>query len=140
MHARYEIHLENYCNIKRIETLTLRDIAMRHIIPAVSAYTGDLADTLAKKKAVTGVSVRVEENLLLRLSRLNTAALDTCEALEKALAKAPCANGGIESALYYRKELDERMGKLRDTLNELEALTSDEYWPYPTYSDILFSV
>jgi glutamine synthetase len=140
MHARYEIHLENYCNIKRIEALTLRDMTMRRIIPAVSAFTGELAQTLEKKKSVTGISVRVEENLLLRLSRLNTAALDGCEALEKALEKAPAPAGGLDSALYYRAQISQRSEKLRDVLNELESLTAQHYWPYPTYGDILFSV
>jgi glutamine synthetase len=140
MHARYEIHLENYCNINRIEALTLRDMTMRQIIPAVSAFTGELAETLEKKKAISGVSVRVEENLLLRVSRLNTAALDNCEALEKALDKAPAAAGGLESALYYRSQINDRTEKLRSVLNELEALTAQRYWPYPTYGDILFSV
>ena len=50
------------------------------------------------------------------------------------------SEGGIEAARYYREEIGRRMEEARQSIDRLESLTAAEYWPYPTYADILFSV
>ena len=61
-------------------------------------------------------------------------------AMEQAVDQAPDAEGGIEAARYYREEIGRRMEEARQSIDRLESLTAAEYWPYPTYADILFSV
>ena len=65
---------------------------------------------------------------------------DTMAAMEQAMDQAPDAEGGIEAARYYREEIGRRMEEARQSIDRLESLTAAEYWPYPTYADILFSV
>ena len=139
MRARYEIHLENYCKVTSIEAATLRDMVMRGILPAVNRYTADLTQAILRKRELV-VPCRVEEDLLSRLSGLTASLYDTMAAMEQAMDQAPDAEGGIEAARYYREEIGRRMEEARQSIDRLESLTAAEYWPYPTYADILFSV
>lgn len=139
MRARYEIHLENYCKVTSIEAATLRDMVMRGILPAVNRYTADLTQAILRKRELV-VPCRVEEDLLSKLSGLTASLYDTMAAMEQAVDQAPDAEGGIEAARYYREEIGRRMEEARQSIDRLESLTAAEYWPYPTYADILFSV
>ena len=139
MRARYGIHLENYCKITAIEANTLLTMIRRNIFPAVSRYTGELAETVQRKKALY-LDCAAETELLQQLSGLNNELYDTARAMDKALEEAPASEGDIESARYYRDVVYALEYKASHLVNTLETYTSAEFWPYPTYSDILFSV
>ena len=128
-----------YCKVTSIEAATLRDMVMRGILPAVNRYTADLTQAILHKRELV-VPCRVEEDLLSRLSGLTASLYDTMAAMEQAMDQAPDAEGGIEVARYYREEIGRRMEEARQSIDRLESLTAAEYWPYPTYADILFSV
>ena len=141
MEARYIIHLENYCKVINIESCTLLEMARRHILPAVSKYSDALAQALFhKQNCGIPLSAKMEDATLRKLSELSGKLYDTCEALDRAIAKAPAADGGIKSACYFRDEVDARREKASALINQLESITGAQYWPYPTYADILFSV
>ena len=139
MRARYGIHLENYCKITAIEANTLLTMIRRSIFPAVSRYTGELAETVQRKKALS-LDCAAETELLQQLSGLNNELYDTARAMDKALEEAPASEGDIESARYYRDVVYALEYKASHLVNTLETYTSAEFWPYPTYADILFSV
>mgnify|MGYP003308275645 CR=1 FL=1 len=141
MRARYEIHLENYCKVTNIEAHTLLEMAQRHILPAVSQYADFLAQAIFHK-ANCGISVtsRMEQATLRQIAGLNDKLFDICQQLERALNKAPAMDGGLRSAKYFRDEISSRVNKAGELINKLESLTAAEYWPYPTYAEILFSV
>ena len=141
LEARYNIHLENYCKVMTIEGNTLLDMARRQIMPAVSKYSDELATALFhKQNCGIPVSVKMEEATLRKVAGLSGKLYDACEALERAIAKAPAMDGGIKAACYYRDEVDARRQKASALINQLEAITGAQYWPLPTYADILFSV
>ena len=141
LEARYNIHLENYCKVMTIEGNTLLDMARRQIMPAVSKYSDELATALFhKQNCGIPLSVKMEEATLRKLSTLSGKLYDACEALERAINKAPAMDGGIKAACYYRDEVDARRQKASALINQLEAITGAQHWPLPTYADILFSV
>ena len=141
MHARYEIHLENYCKVTAIEAATLRDMTLRGILPAVTRYTGDLAKgVLRKRQAEMTTSCRVENYLVQQLDTLSGDLLDACQAMSRALEAAPAADAGIDAARYYRDEVASRLEEMRSIIDRMEPLVGADCWPYPTYADILFSV
>ena len=141
MHARYEIHLENYCKVTAIEAATLRDMTLRDILPAVTRYTGDLAKgVLRKRQAEMTTSCRVESYLVAQLDALSGDLLDACQAMSRALEAAPAADAGIDAARYYRDQVASRLEEMRSIIDRMEPLVGADYWPYPTYADILFSV
>ena len=139
MRARYGIHLENYCKITAIEANTLLSMIRRNIFPAVSRYTSDLARAVQRKKALY-LDCSAETDLLQQLTNLNNELYTTAQSMAQALENAPTSEGGLASARYYRDVVYALEYKASHLVNELEANTSAEYWPYPTYADILFSV
>ena len=138
--SRYEISLENYVRTVHIEALTMTDMAKKEILPAVMRYTGDLAAALNEKKAaVPGLSFPVEAELIGKLTEL----VVKIDAAEKALEKsiADCEEGDITAqAFRIRDELLPSMAELRAPCDEAETLTAADYWPFPTYGDLLFGV
>ena len=141
LEARYNIHLENYCKVMTIEGNTLLDMARRQIMPAVSKYSNELATALFhKQNCGIPLSVKMEEATLRKLADLSGKLYDACEALERAISKAPAMDGGIKAACYYRDEVDARRQKASALINQLETITGAQHWPLPTYADILFSV
>ena len=141
MHARYEIHLENYCKVTAIEAATLRDMTLRGILPAVTRYTGDLAKGVVRKRqAEMTTPCRVESYLVQQRDTLSGDLLDACQAMSRALEAAPAADAGIDAARYYRDQVASRLEEMRSIIDRMEPLVGADYWPYPTYADILFSV
>ena len=138
--ARNEIHMEHYCKVIAIEGETLVDMVQHGILNAVSEYTAALSETLIKKrKALPEVPCRVESALIGTLSSLNESLLDKMVSLKSALETAPSV-GSAELMKYYHDEVFLKMEDMRAVIDKLETLTATEYWPYPSYYDMLFSV
>ena len=133
--ARHEIHLEAYCKIMRIEAQTMLDMAMRQILPAVSRYTGDLCQRVELKQKLY-VGRNAEMALVHQLSEGMDALYEACNKLKEDLCGI--AGTGEDGARYYREVISKDMDILRKLADELEVITDKSYWPFPTYSDILF--
>ncbi len=133
--ARHEIHLESYRKIVNIEARTSIDMVLHQILPAATAYTKALCEGMLAKKSL-GVSCAAETDLVTRLSAATDALYSHCEALRKELDAIPQGNEQIVA--YYHDVIVGRMEALREQADILEQLTDKSYWPYPTYSDLLF--
>ena len=133
--ARNEIHLQTYRKIINIEAKTTVDIAMRQIIPAVSRYCADLSSNIATKKAV-GCGCKTELALVAKLSAGTDELFDRCEKLKEQLDSIPAEN--IDAANYFSHVIVPQMDSVRAQADALELLTARSYWPFPTYSDLLF--
>ena len=138
MQARYEIELESYCKIVNIEALTMIDMARHDIFPAVSAYAASLAANATAKSAYG--SCRAESSLVKKLSALTDEFYDKTEALESALAEAGNIAGSTALAMFYKDKVIGAMDALRQVGDSLEELTSADFWPYPSYGEMLFSI
>ena len=139
--SRYEILMENYCKVLHIEAATMLEMAKRDILPAVSAYSEELARTAKTKKSVLpGADCTYEEKSLEKLSALSGAMFVKTDALEDALAKAGGLEDVTEEAMYYKDSVIPAMAALRADADALETITAKKYWPYPSYGDLLFSV
>ena len=141
LHARYEIKLEGYCKVLHIESLTMLDMVWKDILPAVSAYSGSLADAALAKKALSdGIDCSFETELAERIGRLTAETVKKTRTLENAVMESKNITDTLELARYYRDSIFAAMNELRIVVDELETLTSSEFWPYPSYGDILFRV
>lgn len=140
--ARCEIQLENYSKVINIEALTMLDMAKQDILPAVSAYVRELTETaLAKKSLSSSITTKVEEDLVNDLSQKLQCFSNKIEELENALIGAADYEGDAQKcAEYYCNEVFARMNELRAIGDDMETETASDYWPYPTYGDLLFSV
>ena len=136
--ARYRIKLDEYSKIINIEALTMIDMAKRNIAPAVSAYCSDLAGAALSKKEL-GISVKAETDVLSKISDLAGVLNDKISALESAVLEADEFTGS-EQAKYFRDSVIPAMNELRLVADELETMTAEEYWPFPSYGEMLFSI
>ena len=141
LHSRYEILLENYSKTVNIEALTMVDMARKEILPAVEGYTKSLAETLAAKKAaVAGLPCKYETATITKLSELSDEIADATADLDSEIAKFQAIEDVTEAANDIRDVILGKMDALRAVCDEAETITAKEFWPFPTYSDLLFSV
>ena len=141
VHSRYEILMEVYAKTLNIEALTMLEMARKDIFPAVSSYIRDLSDTAMQKKALLpNVEMELETALISRLSKLSSEMYRLSEGLEKDLRAVRLYSDCKALAEYYRDVILPDMEALREAADEIESLTGEDYWPYPTYSQLLFHV
>lgn len=141
VHARYEIQLENYSKILNIEALTTLDMAKKDIIPAVVKYLKLLSETVVAQKAVSAdICTNTQTELIKKLSELLSNFSKKTEELDKAVVGASDYDDVQELANYYRNSVFAKMQELRAVGDEMESNMSAEYWPYPSYGKLLFSV
>ncbi len=139
--SRCELMMENYNKIMNIEAQTLITMIRRDVLPAVSEFTAKILETALTKKSIE-VSVTAEYETVLagKLSKLTDALFSKVNALERAASKAKEIESTEECALFYSSSVGEKMNEVRLVADELESLVGAKYWPYPSYSEILFSV
>ena len=141
MHSRYEILLENYCKLIHIEGKTMADMAMKDILPIISKYSQALANTiLAKKSVCRSLNCDYEKAVLSEISTLQAKMFDEAKKLETDLEFTKSFTSVDTLACYYKNEILGDMAALRKSADALETLVSSEYWPFPTYGELLFGV
>ncbi|MGI6030287.1 MAG: glutamine synthetase III [Eubacteriales bacterium] len=142
MHSRYEILMENYCKVIDIEAKTMLSMVRKVILPATCHYIRDLSETAAAKKSLCGskIACGMEEQLVNKLSGLCQCGYQEVETLAASLVKAHDCEEIQRMGQYYANTVFPAMQQLRSTVDELEATVAKEYWPYPTYGEMLFSV
>ncbi len=139
--SRCEIMLENYCKQVRIEANTMMDMALRQILPAITGYADKLSETVSSKKSVNAsLACSYETDVISKLSVLADQIYTRSGELEKAIIALGSAEDIIAESAAIRDTLLPKMGELRAAADEAETLVSSEYWPYPSYGDMLFSV
>lgn len=142
IHARYEIELENYAKIINIEALTMIDMAKKDMIPAVTSYVRELTDTALAKKALSdAIPTSVEEDLITSLSNKLVCFSKKTTELENAVIGASEYEGDVLAyAKYYRESVFSVMTELRAIGDAMETETAADYWPYPSYGEMLYGV
>ena len=139
LHARQEINYENYSKIINIEALTTSDMAKTEILPAVMKFAKDVCDMAASKKAV-GVEPTVEVAMANKVNTLTISLNEKIDALNAAIVKAQGVSDYAEQAKVYCEEVFVAMQSLRAVADELETIVGEDYWPFPTYDELLFNV
>ena len=141
LRSRCEIMLENYCKAVVIEANTMIDMAKTQIAPAVERFTADVARNAAAKKAVdAAVACSYETGLIRKLSDLTDRIAQKTDELQAALLALSDAGDIQAESVAIRDAVLPKMCELRVVCDEAETLTEKDYWPFPTYADILFSV
>ena len=135
--ARAEIHIENYSTVICIEARTMTDMIRRQILPAVSAFAGDLCSRAGTKKDL-GACCQYEVSTACQVGSLTDALMAASDKLEMDLSAIPA--DAAEAMRYSHDVLIPDMDTARRAADQLETLTSSDRWPFPTYSDLLFSV
>ena len=137
LRARVDIMLEHYVKTVNIEALTCLHIAHRQIIPAVVAFTGQLADAARANKAA-GVKGVLAARLLKKADALSDRLGSAVAALEKTLAECGGEKKLEKKARLYRDRVMRDMASVRVSADALETIVDSRLWPLPSYAEMLF--
>lgn len=142
MFSRYEVILETYCKTLRIEAQTMVDMVQKEILPAVSRYSKALADSILSKHAIDAdMPCAAEKDILKSISAKLDESYEKLQTLKSILASEKATATPILSAAeYYRDTVIPAMNMLRGCVDSLEVLVAKDYWPMPSYSELLFEV
>ncbi len=141
LRSRYEIHLENYCKVIKIEANTMISMSKKYIFPSVASYIKDLCNTINEvKSAVPEANVSSQEALVKELSVLETKLFTNTSRLEELTNAADEIISMQEKANFYKDWVVLAMETLRTVADELELITAKKYWPMPTYGDLIYKV
>ena len=133
--------LDNYCKAVLIEAETMVDMAEKQIVPAVEKYVSKICETaISKKNFAADISCDYEHGLVKKLSVLIDRAASCTGDLKEAVVHVRDFCDIISEANYIRDEILPKMGALRAVVDEAETMTAAEYWPVPTYGELLFGV
>ena len=139
--SRCEIMLENYNKTVTIEANTMIEMAKTQIIPAIESFTADVAGSAATKKSLNAkLACKYETELVSKLSELTDEIYGKIGELEKAVAGLSKAKDTIKESEMIRDKVLPKMAELRSPVDEAETITAKDYWPYPSYGDLLFGV
>ena len=141
MQSRYEVELEHYSKVINIEALTTLGMARRQLIPAALDFLSAVAETAASKKAVSAaLSTKTEEQILTSVTKdvddMNAAA----DKLDELMNQVDAIQGTYELADYYCHQVLPAMGEVRAAADHCEIIIGKDYWPLPSYSEMLFYV
>lgn len=139
IHSRTEILLENYIKVINIEALTTVDMAKKEILPAVMAYEKSLCDVIISKTGA-GINSDVEKAAANKISDLAASLSAKIDELNTHLINAPDMSDVFACSRYYHDTIFGTMQSLRAVADELETLLPKDFWPIPTYAELLFSV
>ncbi|MCR5704938.1 MAG: glutamine synthetase III [Eubacterium sp.] len=141
LHSRCEIMLENYCKTINIEAHTMVDMVRKNYLAAIEGYLYSLAKTTSLMKSVSSnVKCNYEITTMERLSELTDSISDATSSLEQKLSTLVDFDNIMETSEAMRDEILPAMENLRKYVDEAEMLTSERYWPFPSYGKLLFSV
>ncbi len=139
--ARHEVLLENYCKLVNIESLTALDMVRKDILPAMSAFSCELAHAINQKSAISAdIDCTYErETIKILTKHINDAHILTVK-LEQDLSLTKGIVGFEALADFYKDVILEDMRLLRIAVDSMETVASARRWPYPSYGELLFSI
>ena len=141
LESREEVLYETYSKALNIEALTMIDMATKQIIPAVISYTTQLAGSInAVTAACPEADVSVQRELLLEVSALLSDSKIALSALKELQAESQGIEDGEKMACFFKERVVPAMASLRAPVDRLEMLVDKEYWPMPSYGDLMFEV
>ena len=139
LEARKEILFEQYAGVRNIEALTMVEMSNRIIMPAVTKYTKDLADTVIAVKEA-GADASVQAGLLGEISAKLAETKKATTALAEIVEEAKAKDDSKAIAISYKNDVMAAMAALRKPVDELEVIMPKEVWPMPTYGDLVYEI
>ena len=141
LEARLEIEYEAYSKAINIEAKTMLNMAGKSLLPAIMKYSGDLAKSI---KAVRDLDLDVEPEeetkILEKIVKLHNLARESFHKLDAGVKEVSAIADIEEKAFAYHRQIVPVMKDLRVFVDELEMLVDKEYWPMPSYGDLIFEI
>lgn len=141
LQSRYEIFMEEYAKKIHIEALTMKDMAEKQILPVISAYSTQLASSALEKKALSdAMDCTFETETSVALAKDSAEMYGAIKGLSQDVETAEAISDVTERADFYRDTILPDMDRLRSAADHAESITAREFWPFPSYMELLFSL
>ncbi len=137
--SRYEILLEEYIKKINIEMLTMLEMAKQEILPACIKYVDSLASGIIAKEKI-GLLIPNEKASVEKMSELCENLIAEINTLEDLKKNIPANSQILDTAKYYQDIIIPKMNSLRKIADTLETVVAKDFWPFPTYEDLLYRV
>jgi glutamine synthetase len=129
LQSRAEVLYESYAKRLRIEARVMLHMVGKDYIPAVIGYLGKLDR-----------SEPVQRQMYEKIAGLLAQVSDLREDLERQTNLADGQRAAKLAAEAFRSQVVPVMTALRTAVDNLEMLVGRQYWPVPTYGDLMFEV
>lgn len=136
--SRYEILLEDYIKAINIEALTTLEMAKQEILPACLAYSDSIISSVAMKDSI-GINAPQQKELAKKLSNGCETLISAINAMDDVMSKIP-ENDDLVIATYYKDSVLSAMDTVRSAADAMETIVAKDYWPFPTYTELLYKV
>jgi len=137
LESRYEIYQEEYAKHVNIEAQTMVQMANKQYIPAISSFLQEQVGLLASLQA-TGLKNPGVKRIVEELNKGLAAAYEKTEKLEKATLLAQAVEHADKRGLVFKDKVVPAMNELRVVVDQMETITASDYWPVPSYAEMLF--
>ncbi|NEQ55781.1 MAG: glutamine synthetase type III, partial [Leptolyngbya sp. SIO3F4] len=134
LESRFEVYAEQYILSIEVECKLVIDIAKTKIYPAAVDYLAKLSSTIS---SLEGLGVTLEKGSAEKIAELTNGMASTIAKLSDALGKHDFGSTG-EHMAYCAGTLRPLMDEVREYADALEGEIADEFWPLPTYQEMLF--
>ena len=138
MESRLEILLEEYAKTINIESLTMSQMIRKDVLPSCLAFMKDLSETISTKSSIGIGSCAFEKDLLEKVSALSDKLYTSINELDKFTASSSDYEDTLALAKYFKDTIIPTMDTVREHADALELLVGKKYWPFPTYSELLY--
>lgn len=138
--ARYKIQMEDYCKVLNIEVMTMLEMVRKEITPAVINFIKDVSDSALSMKSLIGEAAKTQVELVKELSVLIDELTCNTRVLEETAAKVKDCDNVTDSGKFYTDSVIPAMNEVRRVADKLETIVGTDYWPFPTYADLLFRI
>ena len=139
LESRSEVLYEGYAKVINIEAQTMLHMVPKHYIPATIRFTTELGSSIAAVTAA-GADAAVQKELLAKVTALLAQASAAKDALETVVAETNAIEDACTMANAFHDKVVPAMTALRTPVDALELLVDKDYWPVPTYGDLMFEV
>jgi glutamine synthetase len=136
--SRYEFKLEHYSKKVNIEGLTTARLARRNYLPAIIEFSTVVANSIEAKEDAGVTAPRAEKDLLEKLNACIDAIYEGAAVLEQEIEEASVVADALEKAQVFCTKVLPAMQCVRNAVDTAELLVGDDYWPVPTYNELLF--
>ena len=139
LESRHEVRLDTYSKIIHIEALTMLDMANKDILPAMSRFTAELADSVSKK-TIVGLNCQYEKKTSKKISDEIALMYKAVIKLEEDEKKWNTMSDLTELGDFCRDVIIPDMNEIRLHSDNMEMIAEQTAWPYPSYGKLLFGV
>ncbi len=134
LESRYEVYAEQYILFIDVEAKLVVDMAKTLIYPAVMRHLSESAGAIAN---LSDIGIDVDKSSVEKVAGLAKTLLDGANELDSAITKHDFDS--VEDHMQYcATTIRSMMDSVREAADTLEGEVADDFWPLPTYEEMLF--